>query len=355
MTNEVTRRQPKRINSTDVAKLAGVSRATVSYVLSGRRNYEVPASTKERVLAAANSLGYKPNTLARGLSRGTTSLIGVYRGIHEDSFHDRIVHGVHEECSARGYSVLLSYLHVDEAAASERFLKGLEFQISGAIRIIGSLSPGEAARLRDAEVRYGTPVVLVDDRSNCSEFDCVVTDDVSGAFAAVSHLIGLGHKRIGHIGGGGNRSTAPDRVLGYIRAHEAAGLDLDPELQQSCAYEADNVDTAMGALLGNSSPPTAIFAANDRLAAMAREFARIQGLRVPEDLSLIGYGDMEYAQVSGLSTVDQHPEELGRQALIRLFERIADPDLPPKMSTVPTRLIPRASTAPPRTLVLCNH
>lgn len=340
----------KRATSSDVARLAGVCRSTVSYVLSGRRNATVPEETCRRVLLAAEALNYRPNTLAQSLKAGRTKLLGVFMRIREDSFHDRILHGIHEECAARGHSVLLAYLDPDERIASKSLMRLLEFQIAGAIRVIGSLTESEVRNLNDIRRQYGTPFVMVDDRANSDDFDCIVTDDVEGARTAVRHLIDLGHRRIAHLAGGSVRSTGPDRLSGYLSTMAEAGLPVEDGMIGRADFlsgaDSGEVDLAMEQFLSLPRPPTAIFAANDRIAALAREAARARGVRTPEDVSIIGYGDLEIAEFTGLTTIDQEPETLGRLAVRRVFERLANPGIEPAAIYGKTRLITRKSTLP---------
>ena len=336
----------KRCTSFDVARLAGVSRATVSHVLNGRRNATVPAETQERVQVAARTLGYKPNTLARSLRRGRTALVGVHISVREDNFHDRILHGIHDECDKQGYNVVLARFSQRGPAASAGFLRMMDFRVSGVIHVIGTLLPSESARLRENEEPFGVPTVLVDDSAGSDKCDCVITDDVEGARAAVRHLIELGHTRIAHITGGTLCSTAPARLNGYRSMVHEAGIDDDESLVQECEYTQMRLDAAVDRLLGLPNPPTAIFVANDKLAVRAIESARRRGIRIPEDISVIGYGDTEVGEYCDLSTVAQDPEELGRTAVRLIFERVADPRREPQLVMMPTRLIARGSTRP---------
>ena len=340
----------KSASSEDVARAAGVSRATVSYVLNGRTDQSIPEETRSRVRLAAQALSYRPNRLARSLQRGQTHTLGVMMPSLGQSFHAAIMQGVREVCFEQDYRILLA--QPEHEAADGNHVVGLllEHQVDGLL-CVASESPRDTDRMRrvlftglEQALAAGLPCVVVDDRSLADKVDCVFTDDTQGARRAVACLLERGHRRIGHLSGGSALTTARDRAQGYRDALEAAGLPVDETLIAGNSYREEEAADAMTFLLDRSDPPTAVFAANDYLAASGRQTARRRALRVPEDLALVGYGDVEAARFLDLTTIRQHPQQIGRVATERLLTRLKQPELAPAALIQPTDLIVRASS-----------
>jgi DNA-binding LacI/PurR family transcriptional regulator len=185
------------------------------------------------------------------------------------------------------------------------------------------------------------PCVLIDESDTGLEIDAVVSDDAPGALAAVRHLIALGHRRIAHLAGGQRTSSARARLAGYRQALREAGLPDDDALIAGFSYDSQAGRRGMEQLLGSS--PTAVFAATDTLAAEAMRVIAERGLRVPKDIGVVGFCNDAFARYLDLTTVNQQPASLGSCAAKRLFERIADPALPCRTTTVPTDLVVRTS------------
>ncbi len=335
-----------KVSSADVAKAAGVSRTTVSYVLNGVAETNIPNATRERVLQTARQLGYRVNSLAKGLKSGRTALIGVYCRVREDSFHERVVHGIYDICYDEGYNVLIAYLGTTECIEEESLQRMLDYNVTGIIRIvIGGMTEVELDRLNAAQVRHEIPCVLIDDATHSEHFDCVISDDIAGSIAAVNHLISMGHRRIGHVSAGNDTSTARARREGYCASLRLAGIPIDDGLIKGVSYvPADQLD-AIRALLSMPNRPTALFCPNDVSASIAREVAREMRIHVPGDLAVVGYGDSDIACFGGFTSVDQEPEELGRLAVRRLLDRNELPNAPRKSVLGPTRLVVRPSSS----------
>lgn len=336
----------KKPNSFDVAARAGVSRTTVSYVLNGRLDLPIPQETRARVFQAAQELGYRHNQLARSLRSGKTLTLGVVLPGLDEPYLAEIVHGVEAVCAAQGYRVLLANSQRDAATEARQVGLLLERRVDGLICLPSEHTLPHMAAWLDAAGRGGTACVIADDRTFSPRFDCVVSDDCAGARQAVDFLAASGHRRIGHLAGSQAVSSGRDRLSGYMAALSAAGLPRDPALIVGHTFDAVAVAPAVAALLRQSPPPTAMFAANDVLAAEALEALRAQGRRVPGDIVVIGYGNMSWGRYLRLATVDQDAQAMGRAAARRLFARLEEPSLPPGETLLPTRLIVRDSAGP---------
>ncbi|MDR3707067.1 MAG: LacI family DNA-binding transcriptional regulator [Capsulimonadaceae bacterium] len=334
-----------KVSSADVARAAGVSRTTVSYVLNGVANANIPNVTRERVLKTARQMGYRINTLARGLKSGRTALIGVYCRVREDSFHERVVHGIYDICYDEGFNVLIAYLGTTELIEEESLQRMLDYNVAGIIRIvIGSLTDVEIERLGKVQTLHKTSCVLIDDATHADRFDCVISDDIAGSIAAVNHLISIGHRRIGFISAGDMTSTARARREGYYASLRLAGIPEDERLVRGVSYVPSDQLAAIHSLLAMEDRPTALFCPNDAAASIAREVARELKLSVPEELAIVGYGDSDIAYFGGLTSVDQAPEELGRLAVRRILALQDGQERPGKSILGPTRLVLRPST-----------
>jgi LacI family transcriptional regulator len=298
------------------------------------------------VLTTARQLGYRVNSLAKGLKSGRTALIGVYCRVREDTFHERVVHGIYDICYDEGYNVLIAYLGTTELIEEESIRRMLDYNVTGIIRIvIGSLTNVEIDRLNVVQEREEVPCVLIDDSTHNDQFDCVVSDDIAGSIAAVNHLISIGHKRIGHVNAGDQTSTARARREGYYASLRLAGIKVDESLVRGNSYTAADQLDSIRSLLAMPNRPTALFCPNDAAASIAREVARDMRLSVPDDLAIVGYGDSDIAHYGGLTSVDQEPEELGRLAVRRILDLNETPHTSRKQILGPTRLVVRSSTA----------
>ncbi len=338
------RRNP---SSADVARLAGVSPTTVSFVINGRRDILIPEETRARVLRVARELGYLPNSLARSLARGRTQTVGVIVPSLDSSFSAHIVQGVQDACFEQGYRVLLTHSQHDPTIEAKEVDLLLEHRVDGLIGVASDETVLPMAGWLDAVIREGVACVVVDDCTYAGKADCVASDDEGGARQAVGHLLGRGHRRIAHLCAGARTSTARDRRRGYAAALAAAGVALDEALVTGEAFEMPDPARSLRALLGLPHPPTALFAANDYMAADALEALRERGVRVPEDMALVGYGDTRVGRYLHLTTVRQDPQRMGRAAAQRLFARLADPKLAPEEIILPTELVIRESCGSP--------
>jgi LacI family transcriptional regulator len=333
----------KRPSSIDVARRAEVSQATVSYVLSGRTDKSISKETKERVFQAAEDLGYVPNRLADGILRGKTQTVGVLMPDFAHSFNSQVLQGIEEAAADDGYRLLIAHNrnHPEYELHQVKMLQ--EHRVDGLIavtdeRTIDSLQDW-VIPLSDS----GVPVVIVDDLKLDGRLDTVVSDDVSGARAAVEHLIAMGHKRIAYLGGGSRASTSRDRRQGYEEALAAHGLVHHPEWVVGTSYRR-NEDPDLSPLMTLAKRPTAVFCASDGLASQAMMVLAKRGFRIPGDLAFVGYGDLEWARYMNLTSVDQHPTSMGRVAAHRLVQRILGESGPPVTEKMEPSLVVRGSS-----------
>ncbi len=329
----------------DVAREVGMSTATVSRALRGLPR--VSEDTRLRVLQAAERLDYVASPAAAGLVSGQTRAVGVVVPFVTRWFYGSVVHGAEELLRERGYDLLLYNLAGDHAARHRVFQTHLLRKRVDAVLILSlSPTPAEIASLTG----LGRPVATVG--AVVQGWSSVSIDDVSAARTAVQHLRDLGHCRIGYVGGdlaGQLDFTAPlDRLTGYRQGMQAGGLRRDPAWEVTGDFTVRGGLAATRLLLEAEPRPTAIFAASDEMAIGAVHAIREAGLRVPEDLSVMGVDDHEMAEFFELTTVAQPVHEQGRLAAQLLLQAIERGDtFTPETLTVPTRLIVRGTTAPP--------
>jgi LacI family transcriptional regulator len=334
----------RRVTIREIADRAGVSIATVSRVLNGRG--DVSDETRELVSRVIRENGYTANRSARGLSAGRTGLAGILVPLVFPAYFAGILAGAAEALAEQGLQMVLSPTggeHAREVSVLDR-LHGLT---DGALIILPEESSEELERLLDSGYRFVVvdPLMPLDER-----IPSVSAAHTSGADQAMRHLLQLGHRRIAQITGPRGWVATEDRRRGYPAALAAAGILPDPALEAEAVPEVGPGRSAAERLLDLPEPPTAIFAFNDNIAIGAIQAARARGLRVPEDLSVIGFDDVEHATIvtPALTTVRQPLAEMGRTAvslLIRLLERQRFETLHIELAT---RLVVRDSTAPLR-------
>ena len=326
----------------DVAQEAGVGIGTVSRVVNN--SPAVKPTTRERVLAAIHRLNYKPDPIARSMiSKRTNSIGTIVPFFTRPSFMERL-RGV-EAVIARLERELILY-NVETSAQRDHFFRELPLHRKVDGLLIISLSPDDAAARRFREL--GTPVVLIDAYSPL--LTSLVVNNVEGAYQAVKRLIELGHRHIGFINGEieGNFkfNTANDRLIGLHRALGEAGLLFEPEQVLISEWSRKGGKHAALQLLTQQKRPTAIFAASDVQAVGALEAARELGLRVPEQLSVIGFDGIEISELLELSTMQQPLQEMGELGASKLVELIENPSHPPELIRFDTKFVERRTTSP---------
>ncbi|HEY3331866.1 MAG TPA: LacI family DNA-binding transcriptional regulator [Capsulimonadaceae bacterium] len=337
----------KSVSSLEVAKHAGVSQATVSYVLNPREGQSISSATRQRVLDAVKELNYRPNRLANGVLRGKTNIIGVCASFLGSDFHSTVLKDVCAVLSDAGYHTFVSWSKRTPQEQAKEVDLLMQHRVDGIIYMPANDFPREDAHLwLRGIVAEGASCVIIDDRTNSDLVDCVVSDDVSGAALAVDHLISLGHKRIAFWSNVWDGSGYRDRLQGYANALAAAGIPVDPAICAKFPLDARDTARELHRFLRMPDPPTAFFMTNDITAMIVRHAAQDTGVRVPEDIAVVGYSNQDYAYFNDLTSISQNPGTMGRAAANLLLQRLQAPDSPTVIEYVPTELVVRGSTVP---------
>jgi len=330
----------------DVARELDISTATVSRALRGLPG--VSEATRERVRVAARQLGYVPSPGAAGLASGQTRTVAVIVPFVSRWFFASVVQGAEEVLSERGYDLLLYNLAGSEAARHRVFEGGRLTKRVDAVLVL-SLQPS-AVEL-NLLAALDRPVTFVG--ADVPGWSTVRIDDEHAARTATEHLIGLGHERIAYVGGPGELDfTAPNaREEGYRDSLRDAGLPCDPRLEVDGGFTLAGGTAAGRELLTRPDRPTAIFAASDEMAMGVLRAARELGVRVPQDVSVVGLDDHELAAFFDLTTVTQPVLEQGRLAARQVLDALGATTVAagwhPEQVILPTALLERGSTAPP--------
>jgi DNA-binding LacI/PurR family transcriptional regulator len=327
----------------DVAEYAGVGVGTVSRVLN--ENPSVSDATRQKVLAAIETLDYTPNPIARRLSlRKTLAIAVVVPFFTRPAFTERL-RGVEYALADSEYDLIL--FNVETTAKRDAYFHDVPRRERFDGLLIVSLSPrnGDVEHLLQA----GVPTVLLDARH--PDLSRVVIDDVAGGRLATQHVIDLGHRKIGFVGdqldNPFNFISSRDRFEGYRQALAEASITFRAEHHRQGEHGREPARQMASDLLATSDPPTAIVAASDTQAFGVLEAARDAGLRIPEELSVIGYDDIEIAEYLGLTTIRQPLFALGVEGVGLLLDSIANPPPAPRRVLLPVELVVRGTTAPP--------
>ena len=335
-------------NIHEVAKLSGVSVATVSRVFNGYT--DVSATTRQRVLAIARKLEYAPSAAARTLVKQRSQLIGVilFTGDeHPDLQHPfflEVLVGLKHALGAEGYDLLLfSSERPEHGAARHSYARqARHHQADGVVVLaVDDADDPEVQKLLQAETPLiGVDVVLAGDRASY-----VASDNLGGARLAVRHLHSLGHRRIATIAGLAHTKPAADRLLGYRAEIQALGLDQREEYEAQGDFYNESGENAMRALLALPEPPTAVFAASDLMAVGAIKAIEDAGLRCPADVAVVGFDDIQLAELvsPALTTIRQDKRGLGAAAARSLVQMIDDSAAVPPVWTLPVELVVRDS------------
>ena len=336
----------KKPTQADVARVANVSQALVSYVLNGSSTISVPEVTRRRILDAVDELGYVTNGPARSLrTRKTYTIAGVIPDI-TNPFYPAFEKGIQDVAESRGYDLLV-YNTGGVVEKEKRCLRSVQQgRVDGVVAVFFHTRATDLAPL----LERGISIVRLEATGNGTKgralpLDSLYVDNVAAARAAVNHLIGRGHGRIGLLAG--ESGPGQPRILGYLRALEERGISPGGGLIQRDDFSQDGGYRAMRRLLGLSPRPTAVFATNDVMAMGALVAIREAGLRIPEDVALVGFDDTPSTKLvtPPLTTVTQFQENLGRRAAEMLFERLEGraPDHG-RYEEMPHELIVRGST-----------
>jgi LacI family transcriptional regulator len=330
----------------DVAKKAGVGLGTVSRVLN--QSPQVRGVTRQRVLDVIDELDYSPNPIARRLSLGKTLTIAAIIPFFTRPAAVERLRGVTYSISGTDYDLIVADIETTERRVAAFKELARRERVDGVLVISLPFSEEDADQFK----RSGIPLVIIDVNNPIfHDFNRIVVDDIEGGRKATQHLLDLGHKKIGYISDvledSFPFSASRARFRGYCQALEAAELNPCPDLHRHGEHSRSDAKILAAEMLGMVERPTAIFAASDTQAIGVLEAAREIGLRIPEDLSVVGYDDVEIAEHLGLTTVRQLLIESGEKGVRLLLEVMEDPSKDPVCEILPTELIIRSTTAPP--------
>jgi LacI family transcriptional regulator len=335
---------PKRVTIDDVARLAEVHKATVSRALNERTRDQVNRDTVERVRLAAQRLGYAPDLMARSLRTRTSMSIGVVIPDLTNPFFPPIVRGIEGYLAPRGYSALLANTDSNELVERAVMAALLDRRVDGFIIASGHI--GDAA-LADVH-RAGIPAVLVNRAADGVPYPLITGADAAGVADAVAHLAELGHRGLLHIAGPADISTSSTRSDAFVEACARLGIGSDVVVASALSIEAGF--TAMEQWLDRGSVPTGVLASNDLIALGVLRALRSRGLRCPDDVSLVGFNDMPFAEEfsPSLTTVHVPMHDFGTTAARLLLTAISTGEQHAETVQLPVWLVKRGSTAAPR-------
>jgi len=328
----------------DVAAKAGVSLSTASRALS--QPHKVAPATRTTVMKVASQLGYQPNEMARGLRQRSSRVLGYVVNNLTNNFQAQIIKGVQDTLFDKDFTLIIGNTNED-SNREQHYLEDLQrYHLQGLIVV-----PTHKTKQRLKELA-NIPIIEVDRASGRTRSHVVLTDNVAGAAAAVTHLIELGHRRIAHISGDPDITTGAERLAGYKQALDRCGLAFDETLWEvAAAHDEDSGYQAACRLLEQptATRPTAIFAFNSEVTAGVFRATKSLGFNMPAELSLLGFDDSRWAQLvtPSISVVAQPAYDMGCVAAERLLSALENPTMPGTTTRLSTRLILRESTASP--------
>lgn len=332
--------RPRPPTIVDVARRAGVSKSLVSLVLRGSPN--VSDEKREAVTRAVREIGYRPNAVARSLVRRRSYVIGVMVSDLHNPYFTEVIDGVEAAAREAGYHALFNSGGRTAGGEADAIDTLLQQRTDGVVMAGTVLEAG-----RIAQVAAAVPVVVVARSVRSAALDSITNDDRMGGRLAVDHLVSLGHRAIAHVDGGSG-AGAPQRRSGYLEAMRAHGLGSTARVVRGAFTEEGGRD-GVHELLRGRGRPTAIFVANDLAAVGALDALDRHGLRVPDDISLVGYDNIALAGLGhiDLTTIDQPRREMGESAVRLLLERRDDGRRRARHLVVPPAIVVRGSTGPP--------
>jgi LacI family transcriptional regulator len=331
----------------DVAEAAGVHPATASRALNPATRGLVNAETARRVIKVAESLGYRPNPIARGLKTAKSGTVGLVIPDLTNPLFPPIVRGIEEVLEAAGFSGLV--VNTDNDPARERVqIDSLRSrQVEGLIVATALLQHP----LLEELAREGVQMVMVNRRPEGVDVPSITPDDATGIRLAVEHLASLGHRRIAHLAGPDNTSTGVARARAFRAAIRDRGLDDSPGLVRVCDFWTEDAGAdALRDLLDSGADFTAIVAGNDLIALGCYDVFFERDITCPDDVSVVGFNDMPFLDKMRppLTTIAIPHHQIGAEAARLLLDAIAEPDRPARSVQLPLSLVVRGSTGPPR-------
>ena len=341
MLKNKSNRRPTQI---DVALRAGVSQATVSLVVNNSARTAIPDETRKRVIQAIDELGYRPNTLASSLRLGKTQTLGLILPDSANPFFAEVSRSIETAAFKQNYNLILC--NTEENTEKELLYVDVlcNRQVDGIIFVAVGDQTDSLLRVLCKNI----PLVMVDRDLSGMEVDAVLMDNQQGGYLATQHLIQLGHRRIGCISGPSSVNPSARRGEGYLAALKDHAITPDENLMIRGDFHPHSGMIAARQLLDLLDPPTALFACNDLMAIGAIRAIAEAGLRVPEEISLVGFDNIELASytIPPLTTIAQPIQEAGQIAVDFLLSRIREPDLAFRQVTLPTFLTTRRSSGP---------
>jgi len=308
-------KKKRSVTIQDVARSAGVSVSTVSRVLNGK--VDVAEETQGRILSVIDDLGYTTNLAARSMRSQKKNLIGLVMPDIAYPFAIEVMKGVNQAIAESDFDLLVyttgNVRKTGRAWHEQKYVSLLTNSISDGVIIVAPVA---------GEFNIDAPIVSIDPLASNPNFPAVHATNYQGAMDAMEYLLGLGHKRIGYISGRAESESSNRRLKGYKDALKKAGISLDEKLIASGDYTTETGVSGAQQLLALKNPPTAIFASNDQMAMGVYQVAQEMGLRIPDDLSVIGFDNITESKYLGLTTVDQFISEMGyvaTQMLIKLI------------------------------------
>ncbi|OAT76524.1 cytochrome-c peroxidase [Mangrovibacter phragmitis] len=332
----------KRVVLSDVANLAGLSKATVSRYLN--HNLVLPQETAARIEAAIRKLDYQRNSLARRLSKGGSETLGLVLPDITNPFFAELADAAEEAASAQGYSLVLCVTR-NNPEKERQFIRWLDTcQVDGLLFTTNRPDDGLLRR----EVQHHQRIILLDEDIPGSQVPKVFADNQQGGRLATEQLIRAGHRHIAFVGGPDALMSVRERYLGFCEALAAAGLSCPPEWVLYGEYQREYGSKALDQLFRGAQCPTAIFAASDYLVLGILDGLRARQLQAPEALSLVGFDDASYANFTQprISTIRQPAHQMGRTA-VQLMLRLLNGETVPEHTRFPVEWVARDSIMPP--------
>jgi len=330
----------------DIAQAAGVSVMTVSKVL--RDAPDISAATKARVRKLSEDMGYVPDVLARGLRSRSAKLFGLLIASSTNPLYARMVMAIEERAFEMGYEVILGHT-LNQPAREEMYIRRFLSRRVDGLFIVPVYRLGQKAPIYDELVKHGTPTVILGHNAPfCENFVNVETDDIVASYLATKHLLELGHRRIAFFAGQQSSPSSQERLEGYRRALKEAGVEQDDRIIFAAGNTIEEGRNAALQMLNESCQVTAIQTVNDLVAIGAANLFLDQGLRIPQDISVMGFGNVltsEYFRVP-LTTVRQPKFRLGVAAMESMNKLLAGER--PVTQRLSAEVLARASTAAPK-------
>ena len=333
------RKKKQTVTIQDVAKTAGVSVSTVSRVLNGK--VDVASETQDRIRSVIDDLGFTTNLAARSMRSHRRNLVGLIMPDIAHPFAVEVMKGVNQAIVESEFDLLV-YTTGDvrksgRASHEQKYVSLLTNSISDGVIIVAPVA---------REFNIDAPIVSIDPLASYPNYPAVHATNYQGATDAMTYLLSLGHRRIGFIGGRADLESSNRRLMGYRDALENAGIPVDDALIAAGDYTTATGISGTRELLALEKPPTAIFASNDQMAMGVFQVAEERGLRIPDDLSVIGFDNIIESKYMGLTTVDQFISEMGFVATQMLIKLIKGTPLDEQTYRMQTQLVVRSSCRP---------